>query len=177
MDGLVAEPAKRPETSPAALPLWGPAGARWHGVSRRLITARSAALAAILGPVLVAVCVTAALVTPWVWIGAGVLVVAWLWAQWVIVRQVPAITWAELPEELAIRRGRVWRSLVTVPYGRIQYVDLESGPLLRWQGLAQITVNTASPASSGVIPGLPTEVAEDLRTRLAARGEAQRAGL
>src|SRR5699024_10761224 len=106
-----------------------------------------------------------------------VLALVWLWLMWLIPRQVSAISWAELPEELAVRKGRLWRTLVTIPYGRIQYVDISSGPYKRAMGLADITVNTASPASSGDIPGLPVDVAEELRVRLVAHGEAQRAGL
>jgi membrane protein YdbS with pleckstrin-like domain len=43
--------------------------------------------------------------------------------------------------------------------------------------MADVELHTASPQSGGSIPGLPIEEAEALRTRLAARGEAQRAGL
>ena len=96
---------------------------------------------------------------------------------WLIRRQVPAISWAELEEELVIRKGRIVRTLVSVPYGRLQYVDVQSGPLSRRLGMADVELHTASPESGGSIPGLPIEEAEALRTRLAARGEAQRAGL
>jgi len=177
LDDPVVEPASPAQPGPAVLPLRGPSGAPWRGVSRRLITARSIALAAVAAPLLLVAVVLAAVLSPWAWIAVVVLPIGWVWAQVVILLQVPAISWAELPEELAIRRGRMWRSLVTVPYGRIQYVDLESGPLLRALGMATITVNTASPESSGTVPGLPTQVAEELRVRLAARGEAKRAGL
>ncbi len=177
MDDPVVEPASPDRSGPAVLPLRGPEGAPWQGVDRRLVTARSLALAAVALPLVIVAVVLAAVVSPRVWIAAAVVPIGWVWAQVIILLQVPAISWAELPEELAIRRGRMWRSLVTVPYGRIQYVDLESGPMLRALGLATITVNTASPESSGTIPGLPTQVAEELRVRLAARGEAKRAGL
>jgi membrane protein YdbS with pleckstrin-like domain len=96
---------------------------------------------------------------------------------WVVRRQVSAITWTELEEELVVRRGRLFRTLVSVPYGRLQYVDVQSGPLSRRLGMARVELHTASPESGGHIPGLPIEEAEALRTRLAARGEAQRAGL
>ena len=173
----MVEPAIPDRSGPAILPLRGPGGAPWQGVSRRLITARSLALAAVAVPLVVLAVVLAVVVSPWVWIAVAATPIGWIWVQVIILLQVPAISWAELPEELAIRRGRMWRSLVTVPYGRIQYVDLGSGPVLRALGLATITVNTASPESSGTIPGLPTQVAEELRVRLAARGEAKRAGL
>ena len=43
--------------------------------------------------------------------------------------------------------------------------------------LASCEIHTASPESGGLLPGLPVAEAEALRSRLAARGEAQRAGL
>lgn len=162
---------------PSVLPLTGDGGAQWRGVSPKLTTVRRVSVTAALLPPALALGVSAVFLLIWLAIPSGVLVVLWLWLQWLIPRQVMAITWAELPEELAIRRGRLWRSMVTIPYGRIQYVDLTSGPYKRSVGLADITVNTASPASSGGIPGLPVEVAEELRVRLSAHGEAQRAGL
>ena len=100
-----------------------------------------------------------------------------LWAAWLISRQVSAISWVELDEEIVIRKGRMFRSLVSVPYGRLQYVDIQSGPLARANGIASCEIHTASPESGGSLPGLPVAEAEALRSRLAARGEAQRAGL
>ena len=70
-----------------------------------------------------------------------------------------------------------WRSLVSIPYGRLQYADMGSGPVERRLGLASVTIHTANPASGGTVPGLPLPEAEALRERLTARGEAQRAGL
>jgi membrane protein YdbS with pleckstrin-like domain len=106
-----------------------------------------------------------------------VIAVIGLWSAWVIARQVSAISWIELDEELVIRKGRIFRSLVSVPYGRLQYVDVQSGPLMRAFGLAQIELHTSSPQSGGDLSGLTIAEAEELRTRLAARGESQRAGL
>lgn len=171
------QPDPPPFPSPSVLPLTGDGGAQWQPVSPALATVRRVTATAVLLPVALGLGVVAALVWPWLGIGCAVLVLLWAWLMWLIPRQVAAVSWAELPEELAIRKGRVWRSMVTIPYGRIQYVDLTSGPYKRSQGLADITVNTASPASSGDLPGLPVEVAEELRVRLSAHGEAQRAGL
>ena len=116
-------------------------------------------------------------VTRWALLGTLALVLVGLWAAWVIGRQVSAISWVELEEEIVIRKGRLFRSLVSVPYGRLQYVDIQSGPLARAYGIASCEIHTASPESGGSLPGLPVAEAEALRARLAARGEAQRAGL
>jgi uncharacterized protein len=149
----------------------------WQPVSPALRTVRLITLATFTGPLLLAGLVVALVVTPWVWLGVlGVLVLA-VWAAWVIHRQVGAISWVELEEEIVIRKGRLYRTLVSVPYGRLQYVDIQSGPLARAFGIASCEIHTASPESGGSLPGLPTAEAEALRARLAARGEAQRAGL
>jgi membrane protein YdbS with pleckstrin-like domain len=113
---------------------------------------------------------------PLLWV-AGAAVAGWLWSLWFVRRQVAAISYAEQAEELVIRRGRLWRSLVSVPYGRLQLADMESGPVARHFGLASVQIHTAAPRSGGSIPGLPIEEAEALRARLTERGESQRAGL
>ncbi|HPB72876.1 MAG TPA: PH domain-containing protein [Phycicoccus sp.] len=149
----------------------------WQPVSTRLVPVRLLLAAALLGVPLAAAIAVALLVTPWVWCLAGAIVLVAAWFGWLVPRQVTAISWVELDEELVIRKGRLWRTLVSVPYGRLQYVDLQSGPLLRAFGLASIEIHTASPASGGRLSGLPIDDAEALRARLAARGESQRAGL
>ena len=170
------EPAA-PVPTPLAVRLHEDGAVPWQPVSPRLVLARSLLLLAGAALPLLGAVVVAALVTPWAWLAVAVVLGALACGLWVVRRQVPAITWAEGPEELVIRRGRLFRSLVSVPYGRLQFVDLQSGPLLRRLGMATIELHTASPASGGSIPGLPTELAEGLRERLAARGESQRAGL
>ncbi|MGL4178487.1 MAG: PH domain-containing protein [Dermatophilaceae bacterium] len=152
-------------------------GLPWRPVSPALATVRIITLAVTLAvPVLVTVAV-GALVAPWVFGATGALLLLGGWGCWLVRRQVSAISWVELDEEIVIRRGRLFRTLVSVPYGRLQYVDIQSGPLARAFGIAQCEIHTASPESGGSIPGLPVAEAEALRARLAARGEAQRAGL
>jgi membrane protein YdbS with pleckstrin-like domain len=149
----------------------------WRAVSPKLTLVRLITLAITLAVPLIASIALAVLVTRWLWIATAVIVVIGLWSAWVIARQVSAISWIELDEELVIRKGRIFRSLVSVPYGRLQYVDVQSGPLMRAFGLAQIELHTSSPQSGGDLSGLTIAEAEELRTRLAARGESQRAGL
>lgn len=163
--------------APGTVHLRASGGLDWRPVSPRLSTVRLIVLGAFVAPLLLAFTVLALWLSPWFWIGVAVPAVLLAWGAYVIVRQVPAITWIELPDEIVIRRGRLFRSMVVVPYGRLQYVDLQSGPLMRKFGLATIEIHTASPATSGTLPGLETEVAESLRERLSARGESQRAGL
>ena len=150
----------------------------WQPVSPRLVTVRLIALALTLDRAVGRHRVLAAL--------AGVrhcgscprsssaLVV---WALILIPRQVHAVGYAERDDDLLIRRGVMFRALVVVPYGRMQFVDVQAGPLDRWAGVAKVQLHTASAASDAAIPGLPPTEAARLRDRLAARGEARLAGL
>ena len=162
---------------PATVRLYDDLGMPWQPVSQRLATARLLVLGLVLTPALVVLVALAAFVWVWFWLGAALLVALGVWAWWLIGRQVSAISWVEGAEELVVRRGRLFRSVVSVPYGRLQYVDVQSGPLERRFDMATVELHTASPESGGRIPGLPTAEAERLRERLAARGESQRAGL
>jgi membrane protein YdbS with pleckstrin-like domain len=107
----------------------------------------------------------------------GALLVAELLGWRAIGRQVALWGYAERDEDLYITRGLMWRRLVVVPYGRMQYVDIQAGPLDRAYGIARIELHTASPGTSAHVPGLPAEEAARLRDRLTDLGAAQAAGL
>ena len=162
---------------PDGLPLRGSAGADWRAIDPRLARVRRLVASVWLLPLVLGLTVPAVLVSPWFAIGAVLVLALWIWSVWFIGRQVSAISFAELEDELAIRKGRLFRSLVTIPYGRIQYVDVSAGPLMRQSGLASIEVHTANPVSAGDLPGLPEVQAQQLRQRLTALGESRRAGL
>ena len=85
--------------------------------------------------------------------------------------------YAEREEDLYIKHGAAFKELIAVPYGRMQFVDITSGPVERAFGIASIRLHTASPGTSARIPGLPQEEAARLRDRLTSLGEAQAAGL
>ncbi len=85
--------------------------------------------------------------------------------------------YVEREDDLYITHGVVFRSLVAVPYGRMQLVEVGSGPLERAFGLATVSLKTASPETDATIPGLPPEEAARLRDRLTELGEAHASGL
>lgn len=161
----------------ASVRLYDDSGLSWQPVSQRLATVRRVSLTVLLVPVLLVLVPLAVFAWSWFWLGVALAVGLGLWGWWLAGRQVSAISWIEGTEELVVRRGRLFRTVVSVPYGRLQYVDVQSGPLERRFDLATVELHTASPESGGQIPGLPTAEAERLRERLAARGESQRAGL
>ncbi|SEJ39411.1 PH domain-containing protein [Demequina mangrovi] len=154
------------------------AAAPWNPVSRKLITARIVPLSITLGLVALGGTVAALLADePWLLaVTVGALVLA-AWGSWVIVRQVSAHAWAEGEEDLLVRKGRMFRSVTVVPYGRMQFVDVKAGPLDRYLGIATVQLHTASPGTDASIAGVPAEEAARLRDRLTTRGEARLAGL
>ena len=85
--------------------------------------------------------------------------------------------YVEREDDLYITHGVLFRSLVAVPYGRMQLVEVASGPLERAFGLATVTLKTASAETNASIPGLTPDEATRLRDRLTELGEAHASGL
>jgi uncharacterized protein len=85
--------------------------------------------------------------------------------------------YVEREDDLYITHGVMFRNLIAVPYGRMQLVEVESGPLERAFGLATVSLKTASPETGARIPGLSPEEATRLRDRLTELGEAHASGL
>lgn len=83
----------------------------------------------------------------------------------------------ETEDELVLSAGKLWHTVTVIPYGRIQFVDVNSGPIGRALGLKDIEVNTASTTSNSTLPGLPAEEADALRDRLAAKARERMSGL
>jgi len=127
-------------------------------------------------------------------VGAGAVVayftgLAWLWAVVAAVavvfvvaialtpRRVRAIGYQLRDDDVLFRRGILYQRFVAVPYGRMQLVDINRGPLARALGLSELKFVTAAAATGVVIPGLAEADAEELRDRLVALAESRRAGL
>lgn len=154
--------------------LFDECGLNWQHVSPKLRTVRVITATAVVAAVAIAVGVGGYFWRPAL-LALVPLVGLWLWFLWWVGRQVRAITWLEREDALVIRTGIMFRSATFYPYGRLQFVEMNSGPLGRRFSLAGIVVHTA--ASAGTLPGLDTAVATSLRERLSARGDAQRVGL
>ena len=155
-----------------------PTDVTWTPVSRRLIGARLTVAAIVLVPLLLAAAVAAiAAGEAWVWSFPAAIALLCLWIGWLVPRQVGAMAYAERADDLLVRSGIMFRSMVVVPYGRMQYVDVNAGPLARRFGIATVQLHTAAPATGAAINGLPPNEAARLRDRMASRGEARLAGL
>jgi len=92
-------------------------------------------------------------------------------------RRVRSIGYQLRDDDLLFKRGIMWQRIVAVPYGRMQLVDINRGPIARLCGLSELKFVTAAAASGVVIPGLPEQVAEELRDTLVSLAESRRAGL
>ncbi|MFX4271970.1 PH domain-containing protein [Propionibacteriaceae bacterium Y1685] len=80
-------------------------------------------------------------------------------------------------EDLYITHGVMFRKLTAVPYGRMQVVEVTSGPIMRMFNLATVKLVTASAQTDAQIVGLPPERAAELRDQLTSLGESQASGL
>jgi len=160
--------------------VFAPPDETWARVSPKLITARRLVLAMALVPVAaVVVAVTWASPAPgWVpGLLAGIALLLFVWGWWLIGRRVRAYGYSEREDDLLVTSGILFRRLVIVPYGRMQLVDVTSGPIDRSLGITTVQLHTAAATSDAAIPGLPPDEASALRDRLSAVGEKRSAGL
>lgn len=113
----------------------------------------------------------------WAWILLIVVVVATLVGLVIAPRRARSIGYLTREDDLLFRRGIMFQRFVSVPYGRMQLIDINRGPVGRILGLADLKFVTAAASTGVVIPGLPDGVAAELRDRLVELAESRRAGL
>ena len=100
------------------------------------------------------------------------LLISWIWAKlsYKFYRY-------ELKEEgFRKESGVIYKKSVTIPYDRIQNVDINRGILARLLGLSDLNIQTAGagvvtprfggPGAEGRLPGLSMQVAEQVRDEL-----------
>ena len=108
-------------------------------------------------------------------------VVAVFWGGWWLLttpRRTRALAYALESNHLMTRCGLVFRSITSIPYGRIQYVDVDSGPLERLNGVSRLTVRTAGEAAGTVVVyGVPNDIVDAVRTELVRRADERMAAL
>jgi membrane protein YdbS with pleckstrin-like domain len=154
----------------------------WQPVSPKLVTERRLPLLLLpllaVGSAVLAVSTHSA-ASQVVWWAVAVLLVAGAVLGWFVLVPRVASSWryAERDDDLLVRRGRLFRRLTVVPYGRMQVIEVSANPVSHRLGIARVTLVTASAETDATIPGVPTETAHALRDRLAAKGEASAAGL
>lgn len=119
----------------------------------------------------------------WLWvIIPALLIFFWIWAK---------LTYHfyryELRED-GFRKelGVIWKKYVTIPYDRIQNVDIYRGVIARILGLSDLNIQTAGASAQvsrygvwgagaeGKLPGLSREIAEQLRDEFIKRARQSR---
>ncbi len=160
----------------------GPAGAGdgpvWIALPPGLLKVRRLMLVVWLGLSALAAGLVPGLLAGPVWAAFAALPLALLAWGWVLLeRNWRSWRYAERADDLLISRGVLWRQETVVPYGRMQLVEVTSGPVERYFGLASVQLHTAAAATDATIPGLDPAEAERLRDRLTELGEARSAGL
>jgi membrane protein YdbS with pleckstrin-like domain len=113
----------------------------------------------------------------WGWLLLAVVVVITVISLVVAPRRARSIGYQMRDDDLLFRRGIMFQRFVSVPYGRMQLIDINRGPVSRMLGLADLKFVTAAAATGVLIPGLPEAEASELRDRLVELAESRRAGL
>lgn len=150
----------------------------WVGLQSALLPLRRLVLAIWTTLLTVVTGVVVGLTAGPAWAAFGAFWLAVLAWGWVLLgRNWRSWRYAERADDLLISRGVMWREETVVPYGRMQLVEVTSGPLERRFGLATVQLHTAAAATDATIPGLAPAEAERLRDRLTELGEARSAGL
>ncbi len=172
-------PAVPPRDTQTLNGLFAPPDNAWQRLSPQYRTLKRWGVVIWYAILIILVVTPLAFLTPW-WVAtiAGVLLLAlaswrwWrqdaIWRSW---------GYAEREDDLFITHGLWFRSLTAVPYGRMQVVNVHSGPIQRALGLATIELVTASASTNASIPGLPAAEATRLRDHLTEVGEAKASGL
>ena len=157
---------------------FAPEGTRWTSLPRVLLRMRRLLLLAFAVPVTLAAGLLPGLLASPGWAAlAAVPALATVWAWWALDRNWRSWRYAEREDDLLVGRGVLLRRLTVVPYGRMQLVEVESGPLERRFGIASVKLHTAAATTDARIPGLLPDEAARLRDRLTELGEARSAGL
>jgi uncharacterized protein len=106
-----------------------------------------------------------------------VVLIAGALSSWFVRNRFRAWRYQERHEDLIVARGVLVRRLSVVPYGRMQFVEVTSGPMERLFKLSTVKLHTAAAASDARIPGLELDESARLRDRLTELGESMAAGM
>jgi membrane protein YdbS with pleckstrin-like domain len=160
--------------------LFAPPDAAWQQLSPRYLSLRRLTSIVVIGVLTLVAAGVVASITGRPEAGGVLLIVgaAGLTARLLVVRR----NWrswgyAERRSDLYLTHGALFRRLTAVPYGRMQIVEVTSGPLQRAFGLATVSLQTASPGTGARIPGLLPDEAVRLRNRLTELGQSQATAL
>lgn len=94
------------------------------------------------------------------------LLVPWAFAYW----SYQNFKYELQKENIYIEKGIIWKKYVSIPYSKVQNVDILRGPLARMLGLSDVQIQTAGGSTQlmieGRIPGIGVEEAKQLREEI-----------
>lgn len=157
-----------------------PAGVDWTRVSPRYVgvtLVNTIIGSAIVGFAAFLPLILGAPIGVWVYVIPSVVLLVGLVDCLLTPRRVRAIGYQIRQDDFLFRRGIFFQRIVSVPYGRMQLVDINRGPVVRALGLAELKFVTAAAATGVTLPGLTMEDAVRLRDHLIAVAETRRSGL
>lgn len=126
-------------------------------------------------------------------IAKGVNMVAFVWVTWLLVFVIIFFVIGEIyarlsyrfwgyefaKNELKIEKGIIWKTYKSIPYERIQNIDINRGIIARIIGFSSLNIQTAGYSAiqtnrgfqhaEGYIPAVPREEAEKIRDFLIKR--------
>jgi len=159
-------------------PFAPPVEQSWTRVSPRLALMRHAELATFGLPVVAGVAIGFSFVSTLAAVAGGILALAIGALAWISIgRNWRSWGYVERIDDLLVTHGAMFKKLTVVPYGRMQLVDVEAGPIERLFGLVRVKLHTAAATTDAEVCGLAPDFASALRDRLTALGEAHAAGL
>lgn len=94
------------------------------------------------------------------------------WVVWHPRARLRRWRWRLTGRAIELRHGVLVHRHDAVPYFRIQQIDISQGPIDRMLGIAGLTVTSASAAGSAELPGIPADIAPEVRAELLRRAEA-----
>ena len=87
-----------------------------------------------------------------------------IWSYIAAIKRFQYKSYALREKDIVYRSGWLWRQTVTVPFNRVQHVQIDQGPLERRFDLARLKIFTAGGNSSDInIPGLRPDRAQKIK--------------
>lgn len=66
--------------------------------------------------------------------------------------------------DVYFKEGLFWKSITSIPFNRVQHVEVKQGPIDRYFGLAKLIIYTAGGSASDLsIPGLELDQAQNVK--------------
>lgn len=115
---------------------------------------------------------------PWFLIVAlGVVALGSLISGLLAFRRTRSIGYILREDDILFRIGLLFTRTISVPYGRMQLVEVTQGPVLRLLGISKLRFVTAAAGAIIYLPGLEQQEAQKLRDYLLQVSETRRSGL